>query len=62
MAALDLLDTYLGSLPSKDRQAVARMTAGRQADIFAARSEEARLRIVNECIEEIRAHLRSAKR
>jgi hypothetical protein len=62
MAALDLLGTYLASLPSKDRQGVAQITATRQADIFAARSEEARLRIVNETIEEIRAQLRPAKR
>jgi hypothetical protein len=62
MAAVDMLDTYLASLPSKDRQALTQLVAGRQAHIFAARSEEERLRIVNEMIEEIRAHLRSVKR
>jgi hypothetical protein len=62
MAALDLFDAYVASLPPKERQAASDMTAARREDLLAARSEEARIRIVNDYIGDVRALLQPVKK
>ncbi len=62
MAAVDLFETYVASLPPKERQAAAETTAARRQDLFAARSEDARIRIVNDYIEDLRELIRPQKR
>jgi hypothetical protein len=47
MAAFDLFCTVTGELTDAERTAAAELIARAQADLLAARSEEARVRIVH---------------
>ncbi len=50
MAAIETFRSYLQSLTDAERAAIDRLIHNEQTDLFAARSEEARVRIVQRCI------------
>ena len=52
MAAMDMFASYLNSLGKAERKAIEPLVHNEQADLFAARSEEARLRIVQRFVSE----------
>jgi hypothetical protein len=54
MAAIDLFTEFTATLAEQDRSTLATLISVKHADLLAARSEEARLRIVQELIEEVR--------
>ncbi|MCZ6777028.1 MAG: hypothetical protein O7D34_11310 [Ignavibacteria bacterium] len=61
MAALDTFETFNASLSDKDRSAIKELLKARAAELFAARSEDARLRVVEAYIGEVRKMLRRMK-
>ncbi|MGB5874023.1 MAG: hypothetical protein WBG01_10475 [Bacteroidota bacterium] len=54
MAALDLFEEFTGKLTEQHRSSLAGVISERHADLLAARSEEARVRIVHDFIDEVR--------
>ncbi len=62
MAAMDLFDSFVGSLSAKDRDVLKDVLSSWRQDLLAARSEEARLRIAEECIHEAHDRLLPVKR
>ncbi len=54
MAAFDLFEEFTGKLTEQDRSSLAAAISGKHADLLAARSEEARVRIVQDFIDEVR--------
>ena len=52
MAAVDMFAGYLNSLGNAERKVIEAAVRNEQADLFAARSEEARLRIVQRFVPE----------
>jgi hypothetical protein len=54
MAALDLFEEFTGKLTEQHGSSLAAVISGKHADLLAARSEEARLRIVQDFIDEVR--------
>ena len=48
MAAIDLFERVVGEMSQKQREELAAILAGWREDLLAARSEEARLRLVHE--------------
>ena len=55
------LDTFERSLSEKERVAIMELLKARTADLLAARSEDARLRLVEVYIEDVRELLHPAK-
>ena len=62
MSATDAFEAYAASLTEKERESVRPALAARRTDLMAARSEEARVRIAEDAIREIRELLRVQKR
>ena len=62
MAAFDLFQEFNSRLSDHDRQALTTVIAGKHADLLAARSEEARLRIVQNFIEEVHKLLQNRRK
>jgi hypothetical protein len=62
MAAVDFFNEFLKSLTEKDQQVLADLITRTRADLLAARSEDARVRIVEFFIEEAHEGIRSSKR
>jgi hypothetical protein len=62
MAARDMFDAFLNSLPERDRELLRDLIGARRGDMLAARSEEARVRIADEFIREARLALRTQKK
>ncbi|MCK5573529.1 MAG: hypothetical protein KAJ12_12245 [Bacteroidetes bacterium] len=62
MAASDLFQEFNSRLSDHDRQALTTVIAGKHADLLAARSEEARLRIVQNFIEEVHKLLQNRRK
>lgn len=56
MAAFDLFRTVTGELSDDERTAYSQLLQRAQADLLAARSEEARVRIVHRLIAELHEH------
>ena len=61
MAAAESFESFLESLPQNDREALKEVIQIQRDDLFAARSEEARVRIVNDFIKEAHDRLRTAR-
>ena len=55
MAAIDLFQRVVGELSEAQRKMLASSLAAWREDLLAARSEEARLRLVHECLAAIRS-------
>lgn len=53
MAAQDTFDSFNASLTSADREQVKVLTQAKREELFAARSEDARIRLVHEYIKEV---------
>lgn len=53
MAATDLFEEFTTTLAEQDHNALKTLISARYADLLAARSEEARVRIVQDLIEEV---------
>ena len=62
MAAADLFDDVVGGLSEKERDQLKEFVRTRQQDLLAARSEDARVRIVEEFIREVHNRLEPARR
>lgn len=62
MAAWDLFTSFLDSLTAKERDALKDLTSSHRVDLLAARSEEARVRLANDFVNEARELTRAAKR
>ncbi len=58
MAALDAFDRFLSSLAPEDRVQLDGYLKELREELFAARSEDARLRLVHEFMTEIRQQLK----
>lgn len=54
MAAVEMFESILTELSDKEREAIAASIKGKRAELLAARSEDARLRIVTEYQREVR--------
>ena len=52
MAAMDMFGSYLNSLGNAERKVIEPLIRNEQSDLLAARSEEARLRIVQRFVSE----------
>jgi hypothetical protein len=61
MAAVDAFEQFLASLPDEDKMLLDGYIKEQRNELFAARSEEARLRIVREFIAEVREHIRKTR-
>jgi hypothetical protein len=61
MAAVDAFEQFLASLPDEDKMLLDGYIKEQRNELFAARSEEARLRIVHEFIAEVREHIRKTR-
>lgn len=61
MAAIDAFTHFVSSLPAEDRTQLDGLIKERREELFAARSEHARLRIVEEFIAEVRDRLKNKK-
>ena len=57
MAATERFEEYIGGLTPREREAVQGVLARYRAELLAARSEEARVRIVDEFVKDIRDRL-----
>jgi hypothetical protein len=58
MAAIDAFDNYLNTLSAEDKEKLKTFIAEQRAEMLAARSEDARVRLTHEFIEEVRQRLR----
>ncbi len=61
MSAFDDFNSFNNSLSDKERESVKAFAQERRTDLLAARSEDARLRIVQQYIAEVHRRLRSKK-
>jgi hypothetical protein len=61
MAAFDTYGAFNARVPEKDRQAVKELQSLAWSELVAARSEEARLRVVENYIQEVRERLARQK-
>lgn len=61
MAAADLFESVVADLPDRERAALADALRSWRTDLLAARSEDARVRLVAEFIQEIRTLTGSAR-
>ena len=61
MATVDRFKELLGSLSADDRKTLADLTSEQNAELLAARSEDARVRLVTGYTEEIRERLQQKK-
>jgi len=59
MAAQDMFDAFTSALPERDREALREVIRARREDMFAARSEEARVRLADQFIREARGLLKN---
>lgn len=62
MAAVDLFETVVKELPEWERKQLSDLILTARSNMFAARSEEARIRIVNEFIRDAHDLARAPKR
>ena len=62
MAAMDTVQEFLASLSEHDRATLDRYIRAQCADLFAARSEDARMRIAMNFIQEVHDQLHQGKR
>lgn len=61
MAAFDTYGAFNAGVPEKDRQTVKELQSLAWSELVAARSEEARLRVVENYIQEVRERLARQK-
>lgn len=61
MAAVDLFESVVAELSDRERTMLAESLRSWRADLLAARSEEARVRLVSDFIQEIRTLTGSAR-
>lgn len=54
MAAAEMFESVLAELSDKEREAIADSIRAKRADLLAARSEDARIRLVTEYQREVR--------
>lgn len=54
MAAVDMFEHFLGSISEQQRERMKELIKRQRAELFAARSEDARLRLVQEFITRLR--------
>ena len=62
MAAYDTFVTFNDSLREEERAGVKELTSSRRDELLSARSEDARVRLVNSYIEEVKEWLTGAGR
>jgi hypothetical protein len=62
MAASEAFERFLAALTQRERDALKELIHAQREDLFAARSEEAQLRIVHEFVREAHDRLQTAKR
>ena len=62
MAAVDLFETFIAHMSDEARRTLAADIATRRKDLLAARSEDARVRIATDFIEDLRARAAETKR
>ena len=53
MAAVDMFDEFSSSLSKKDAESIRELVKIRRAELLAARSEDARIRVARSYIEEV---------
>ena len=58
MAASDLFEASVNQLSTEERERIKELIANRRQEMFAARSEDARTRIVHEFVKELRERLK----
>ena len=61
MAAFDTFEHLINSLPMKDRESLQGVIREQRTELLAARSEDARVRLVTQYTDEIRERLRLKK-
>ncbi len=61
MAALEMFQSFVGSLSDEERRRLQDQIKNERADLSAARSEEARLRIVQKFIATVQRHSGAGK-
>jgi len=57
MAATERFEEYIGALAKREREAIQGVLSHFRAELLAARSEEARVRMVEEFVKDIRDRL-----
>ncbi len=62
MSARDMFETFIESLTEDDRRSLKEVILRQQEDLLAARSEDARVRLVDACVQEIHDLLRQPQR
>jgi len=62
VAASERFESYLSALSPQALETAKDLIGRHREDLFAARSEEARVRIVEELVEELHDRIRTAKR
>jgi hypothetical protein len=62
MAAVDLFEMFVAHMSEENRRVLAGEIASRRKDLLAARSEDARVRIATEFIEELRGRAAEPRR
>ena len=62
MAAYDTFVTFNDSLTEEERSGVKELISSRRDELLSARSEDARVRLVNSYIEEAKEWLRGARK
>jgi hypothetical protein len=62
MAAREMFESFTAGLPERDRDALRELIDARRADMMAARSEEARVRVAEEFMREARAGMKAQRR
>jgi hypothetical protein len=59
MAAREMFESFTAGLPERDRETLRDLIGARRADMLAARSEEARVRVAEEFQREARASVKT---
>lgn len=62
MAASNTFGSFVATMNPREREVLKELIANCQVDLFAARSEEARLRVVNDLLRDSRAALKPQKK
>jgi hypothetical protein len=58
MAANDMLESFLGAIPHEQKEQLKGLIKDQRSEMFAARSEDARVRLAHEFIHHVREFLK----
>jgi hypothetical protein len=57
-----MFESFIAALPERDREMLRELIGARRGDMLAARSEEARVRVADEFIREVRTSMKVQKK